>query len=69
MNNLVWIEKIFAAKAAQNGGIVRRKVSNVEKYASEWELKSAVKARGFHLVRCGDQYVILCNRGTIKVVQ
>lgn len=63
-----WIENIFSAKIATNEGIVRRKKSTVEKYASIKELVSAVKERDFHLIETGDQYVIVCNSGAVKIV-
>lgn len=67
-----WIEQIFEAKAAKTGGTVRRKISSVEKHASLADLQEAVVDRDFHLVRIGDrqsgQYVVLCNKGTIKLI-
>lgn len=64
-----FIEDIFKAKAAQNRGIVRRAKSSVDKYASEEDLKAAVKKRGFHLLLLGQQqYLILCNSGTLTVI-
>lgn len=63
-----WISQIFQAKVAKNGGLVRRKITSVEKHASEERLLFAVKKRGFHMVRIGDWYVVLCNEGDVKVV-
>jgi hypothetical protein len=64
-----WVERIFDAKAAQNYGVVRRKVANVDKYASEMHLFNAVKDRGFHLLKCGEQYIVLCNRAPLDVIR
>lgn len=63
-----WIENIFSAKIASEEGIVRRKKSTVEKYATAKELIAAVKKRNFHLIETGDQYVIVCNSGAVKIV-
>ena len=41
-----WIRKIFESDQAIKGGIVRRSISSVNKYASEAELIMAIKARG-----------------------
>lgn len=68
-NTSPWIYQIFRAKAATTGGIVRRKIESVKKYASFKELLREVRRRGFHLLRCGDQYIILCNKGVMKVVR
>ncbi len=63
-----WVRQIFNAQAARNGGVVRRKISSVRRFASDAELENEVKIRGFHMVVSGDQYVILCNTGQFKLV-
>ncbi len=63
-----WVNQIFKAKAAKNGGIVRRQVASVQKHSSEAELKKEVKRRRFHMVRSGHQYVIICNTGQFKLI-
>jgi len=66
--SLKWIRQIFAAKAARSGGIVRRKVYSVKKYASQKALRDEVKRRGFHMLRIEDQYLISCNKGYFRVI-
>jgi hypothetical protein len=63
-----WIGQIFKAKQAQLGGIVRRKVASVRRFATIMQLKSSVRSRGFHMVRNGDQFVIFCNTKGLKIV-
>lgn len=63
-----WINQIFKAKAVSRGGTLRRKKVNVAKYASEALLVAEVKRRSFHLIEIGDQYLILCNKGSIRIV-
>lgn len=63
-----WIESIFSARIATEEGIVRRKKTSVEKYASKKELVAAVKLRNYHLIETGDQFVIVCNSGAVKIV-
>ena len=60
-----WIAQIFLSYAAQNGGIVRRHVSDVLRFSSPSELERAVRARGFHMFLSGDQYVIVCDAEAI----
>lgn len=57
-----WISQIFNTHAARHGGIVRRKVSAVEKFAKESRLRACVKLRGFHMYQFGDHYVIVCTK-------
>lgn len=63
-----WIRQIFRAQAVRNGGIVRRKVASVEKYASLADLESEVRRRDFHMIRTGDQIVIICNTGHAQLI-
>jgi hypothetical protein len=61
-----WISQIFRAGQAAKGGVVRRSVKSVKKYASENELKLAVKAHRFHMARSKGQYVIFCYPRAFK---
>ncbi len=63
-----WIGQIFKAQAAKNGGVVRRSVDSVKTYATIRELEAEVRARRFHLLRSGDQYLIFCHIGVFKVL-
>lgn len=62
-----WVEQIFAAASAQNGGIVRRKKADVAKYASLEQVIQAAKTRGFHVVETGGQVVVLCHQGALTI--
>ena len=63
-----WLERIFEANSAQNGGVVRRSVADVNRFSSEAKLKEEATNRGFHLIQTGDQFVILCHPGKFKVI-
>jgi hypothetical protein len=63
-----WITKIFAAKQARRGGVVRRKVTSVVKNATIKALRIEVKRRGFHMLRTGGQFLIFCHQGDFKVI-
>jgi hypothetical protein len=62
-----WIEQIFQAKISNNGGIVRRSVMSVKRYASMEDLEHAVKRRGFHMIVAGGQCIICCNDGDVRL--
>ena len=63
-----WISQIFVSQAAINGGIVRRSIASVVEYASVDLLRSEVSRRNFHMVESGDQFVIFCHPGDLKIV-
>ncbi|RVT82634.1 N-(5'-phosphoribosyl)anthranilate isomerase [Rhodobacteraceae bacterium CCMM004] len=63
-----WIAGIFSARAAQTGGVVRRSIAWVEREVGTERLMAEVRARGFHMVQVGGQYVIICNPGGLRVI-
>jgi len=60
---------MFGSASAQKGGVVRRAVANVRHYGSISYLKSLVARSGFHLIRTGDQYVVLCHTGDLRIIR
>ena len=63
-----WIRDIFRAGAVNKGGIVRRSRKTVRKNGGYKALLREVKRRKFHLIRTGGQYVIVCNKGQVKML-
>jgi hypothetical protein len=63
-----WIGQIFRAGAVNKGGIVRRSKADVLRNGGYTALRTEVKKRGFHMIRTGGQYVIICNRGDFKLL-
>lgn len=55
---------IFEAKSARSGGVVRRKVAWVERNIFVAE----VRRRGFHLIEAGNQFIVVCNQGPLRVL-
>lgn len=64
---MTWVTDIFKAGQANTGGVVRRSAHSVEEYASVEELIREAKARGFHVIETGDQFVILCHEGAMMI--
>lgn len=62
-----WVEQIFRSKQARKGGIIRRKVTSVEHYASLRELKRSARRHGFMIFRNGEQYLLM-GRRQFKVI-
>jgi hypothetical protein len=63
-----WLTQVFSAGQVAKGNIVRRKKSTVEKQSSMKDLIRAVKKKKFHLIETGDQVIVVCNTGTVKLV-
>lgn len=62
----VWIDQIFSAKAAISGGVIRRSVDWVEREIGRDRFFIEVRRRGFHLMRAGNQYIILCATDPVQ---
>ena len=67
VQNPTWSTAVFGAKAATRGGIVRRAVRDVEHEIGREAFLYEVRKRGFHLVECGGQFIVICNDGQMKV--
>ncbi len=65
--NAFWCNALFGAKAVSKGGVVRRSVRDVELEIGRDAFFAEVRRRGFHLVECGNQFIIICHDGHMKV--
>lgn len=63
-----WMQQIFSAQAAQEGGIVRRKVADVERIVGRAAFEAELRRRGFAAVENAGQIVIFCNREPVRRV-
>jgi hypothetical protein len=62
------INDVFDAKAVARGGIVRRAMRDVERDVGRGYFPNEVHKRGFHAVGCGDQLIVICNPGSIRMI-
>jgi hypothetical protein len=63
-----WIDQIFASQIAKRGGVVRRKVSSIDRFSSRPALKRECKRRGYHVVAHGDQWLVFCDKAQVSIV-
>lgn len=66
--NAAWFDRLFASKAVENGGVIRRAVMDVEREIGREVLELEVRRRGFHLIECAGQFIIVCSGGPIRLV-
>ncbi|HEX9859203.1 MAG TPA: N-(5'-phosphoribosyl)anthranilate isomerase [Paracoccaceae bacterium] len=64
----VWLLQLFTARAAREGGIVRRQVRDVEKIIGRAEFERELRRRGYHAVENAGQFVIFCNNEQVRVL-
>lgn len=60
-----WIAHLFASQSAREGGVVRRKVRDVERFVGREAFLTDMRRRGFPVVENAGQFVIFCNREPI----
>jgi len=63
-----WLQQIFDTRAARVGGVVRRKVRDVERIVGRDAFVAEILRRGFHVVENSGQFVIFCNNTPVHVV-
>lgn len=64
----IWLLQLFTAKAAREGGIVRRQVRDVERIVGRSSFEGELRRRGYHAVENAGQYVIFCNAEPVRVL-
>jgi hypothetical protein len=63
-----WIARVFSAQAVRKGAVVRRNVRWVEREIGRTRFEAEVRRRGFHMIECGGQFVVICNGGGLRVI-
>lgn len=64
-----WVRQIFSSKAARDGGVVRRKVRDVERIIGCPQFEAEVRRRGYRAIQNGAQYVVFCNREPLRLIE
>lgn len=61
------MQRIFDAKAAREGHVVRRSLSDIDLIVGRDAFGRELQRRGYHAVLNGDQVVIFCNNQPIRL--
>ncbi len=64
----IWMQQVFEAKAARQGGVVRRSRRDIERTVGWPVFEAELLRRGYHAVENAGQVVIFCNNGPIQVL-
>ncbi len=63
------MRQLFGAKAALDGGIVRRQVADVERIVGRLRFEAELRRRGYRAVENAGQFVIFCNRSPVRLLE
>lgn len=64
-----WIAHVFSAKAARDGGVIRRKIRDIERFAGMETFLAELDRRGYTAVENAGQLVVFCNAQPVRVVR
>lgn len=63
----MWFRHLFSAQAARDGGVVRRKVRDMEKMVGREAFTAEIRRRGFSAIENAGQVIVFCNAEPICV--
>ena len=63
-----WIVQLFSAKSVAEGGIIHRKVADVERLIGRPRFLHEVRRRGFHAIENAGQFIVFCNQDPVNVL-
>ncbi|MDG1068467.1 MAG: N-(5'-phosphoribosyl)anthranilate isomerase [Sulfitobacter sp.] len=63
-----WVTHLFTAKAAREGGVVRRNLRDIERYVGRTAFEAELRRRGYHAVENAGQLIIFCNQEPIRLI-
>lgn len=64
-----WLRHMFSAKAARDGGVIRRQKRDVERIRGMDAFEREIRRRGYRAVVNDMQIVIFCNRSDILLIE
>lgn len=64
----IWMQQVFEAKAARQGGVVRRSRRDIDRTVGWSMFEAELMRRGFHAVENSGKVVIFCNNAPIQVL-
>jgi len=63
-----WVATVFSAKAVAKGAVVRRSVHWVAREIGTQRFVDEVRARGYHMVETGGQFIVICNHAPLRII-
>jgi hypothetical protein len=58
----------IGAAAAGQGTILRRSIRDVERDMGRLAFETEVRRLGYHLIECGQHYIVICTPDRLKVI-
>ncbi|WP_211095385.1 N-(5'-phosphoribosyl)anthranilate isomerase [Yoonia maricola] len=68
MSPETWFRHLFSAQSARDGGVVRRKVRDMERMVGRDVFTAEIRRRGYSAVENAGQVIVFCNAEPVRVV-
>jgi len=65
----LWLDQIFSAQEARKGGVVKRRIRDVERLVGRETFLREVERRGFQAVQNDRHFVVFCNDLPIRRIR
>ena len=65
----IWLTQVFGSKEALSGGVVKRRIRDVERLCGRQAFVEEAERRGFQVVQNHRHFVVFCNRLPIRRVR
>ena len=62
----VWLNDLFTSKAVNQGGVIRRKARDIERFVGMDRFMVEIDRRGYRAAENTGQIIIFCNRSLIR---
>ena len=62
----IWLNDLFSSKAVSQGGVIRRKARDIERFAGMDLFMAEIDRRGYQVAENSGQIVIFCNRAPVR---
>ncbi len=63
-----WLDPLFRAKSLRNRGVVRHKLSDLEREIGRDLLERQVRKRGLHMIESSGQLLTLCTSEPMRII-
>jgi len=63
-----WLLQFFSSKAACEGGVIRRQMSDIERLVGLERFRDELHRRGFHAVENAGQIIVFCNQQPVQMI-
>ena len=68
LDSAQWMRQMFGSQIAQDGGIVRRKMRDVDRIVGRDAFVAELRRRGYRAVINGPHIVVFCNRDALQLI-